>query len=188
MATKYLQKFESASQLIAHAPDTGAAQGIGSIDGQVFVNEAGTARPIGQPAMVTETGDFTVTQAEHANRTTLLGNAAGGAVTLPAATGSGNKYRMVVSVLLTSAAWTITCGAATILNGMALINNTGDSSTATVDAYPTGASDEIFAFTQSLGAGKIGDFVEFEDIAAGIFAVRAHIQGEADPATPFASA
>jgi hypothetical protein len=187
MATKYIEKFETAAALIAAAPDTGKALGVGAIDGQLFVNEGGVAKPVGQPTMVTETGSFTASQAEHANRTTLLGAAAGGTVTLPAATGSGDKYRFVVSVLLTSAAWAITAPAGSILNGMALINNTGDSTAATVDAYPTGASDEQFNFTQSVGGGKIGDWVEVEDIVSGIYAVTAFIQGQPDPTNPFAS-
>lgn len=189
MATKYVQKFDTEAEFIANAPDTGQHQGLASVSGVLVSNEGGVMRPVGNPAIVSLTQAVTLSKLLHAGRTCVINLAAGFAITLPAATGSGDRYRLVFGTALTTTSTVvITAGAATILKGLALINNTGDSSAATVDAYPAGASDEKFTFDHALGAGEVGDWVEFEDIASGVFAVRAHIGAEPDPATPFASA
>jgi hypothetical protein len=46
MATKYVEKFESTAQFLAHAPDNGKAAGIGEVDGVLYANIGGEARQI----------------------------------------------------------------------------------------------------------------------------------------------
>ena len=120
--------------------------------------------------------------------TLRLDLAAGFAVTLPAALGSGRKFRFVVGTLLTSGTYIVKVANATdVMAGGVTINDIGDTSAATADFFPTAASSDTFTMTASLGAGKIGDWVEFEDIKSGFWAVRGSLQGLTDPATPFSA-
>jgi hypothetical protein len=134
------------------------------------------------------TSTRTVTKANDSGRTIVYNRAAGGTVTLPASTGGGDKYRVVVGTLLTSATLIIKVANSTdVFTGGVLINDIGDTSAATADFWPTAATSDTMTMTQSLGGGKIGDFFEVEDIAAGFWAVRGVLQGMTDPATPFSA-
>lgn len=121
--------------------------------------------------------------------TLTLDKAAGLTVTLPASSGSGRKFRFVVGTLLTSNTYKIQVANATdVMNGGVTINDIGDTSAATADFFPTASTSDTFTMTATLGAGKIGDWVEFEDISSGHWAVRGALQGVTDPATPFTAA
>lgn len=188
MATKYIEKFDSADQLQAAAPDTGSARAIGVVSGQLCFSDGTNIVPVNKTALLSLTAGATLDAETHSNRTLVVNAAAGVALTLPDATGTGDKYRVVIGTLLTSGDVTVTAPSGSILKGIALINDIGDSTAATVDAYAAGTSDEIFTFDQSAGGGKVGDWLELEDVATGVYAVRAHLTGQVDPATPFTSA
>ena len=138
--------------------------------------------------IVSATATLAVTNALHVGRTVVLNAAAGFVTTLPAATGSGDKYRFVVGTLLTSSTLVVQVTGDDVMYGGISINNTGDTGAATVDFYPTAADSDTITLTASVGAGKIGDFIEVEDIAADVWAVHGVLQGEADPVTPFSAA
>jgi hypothetical protein len=113
-----------------------------------------------------------------------LNRAAGTAVTLPHATGSGKRYRFVVGTA--SNANTIATAPTTdVFAGQILINNTGDTSAATVDSYPTAANSNKISPTTVGGGGAVGDWIEVEDIAAGVWQVHGAFQLALDPVTPF---
>lgn len=124
----------------------------------------------------------------HAGRTNTLALAAGFVVTLPAAKGTGNKYRFLVKTALTSGTYVVKVANGTdVFTGGVLINDIGDTTAATADFFPTAASSDTYTMTASLGGGKAGDWVEFEDYAAGFFAVNGVMTGVTDPATPFSA-
>jgi len=187
MAIKYVEKFDSVSQLAAFAPVTGKQVGIGSVGGQLYAYDGSNFVPVGKTPVVTLTAGATLTPAAHSNRTVVYDAAAGGALVLPAATGSGDVYRVRIKTALTGDL-TVTAPAGTILKGAALVNDIGGSAAATSDMFAAGASDEVFTFAFAIGGGKVGDYVEFEDIASGVYGVFAVLSGETDPATPFSSA
>lgn len=187
MATKYIEKFQSTSQLAAFAPVTGSAAGIGVVSGQLYVYDGTNFVPAGKSAIVSLTAGATLTPEAHSNRTVVFNAAAGGAIVLPAATATGNKYRIVVGTALSSGDLTVTVPAGSIMKGVAHVNDIGDSAAATDDSFAAGASDERLTFTQAIGGGKVGDFIELEDIATGVYAVLAELQGVTDPTTPFSS-
>lgn len=138
------------------------------------------------PPAISITGGITITQALHAGRQLILNAAAGGAVVLPSATGSGDSYYFVVGTLLTSASWAFTSGGSGKFNGGIDINDTGDTTAATADFFPcVNGTTATVTLAQSAGAGKRGDWIEFTDIASGQWAVRGMLQGELDPTTPF---
>lgn len=136
----------------------------------------------------THTASVTVTRVKHAGKTNLLSAAAGMTVTLPAAIGSGARFRFVVKTTATSGDYVVKVANGTdVFRGGIHINDTGDSAAATNDFAPTASTSDTFTMGYAIGGGKMGDWVEIEDIAAGFFVVRGQMQGVTDPATPFSA-
>lgn len=135
------------------------------------------------------TANFTLTRRNHAGRTLVLNAAAGlSAVVLPAAIGSGARYRFLVGTTITSNTIVIKVANATdVMVGGVIINDIGDSSAATSDFFPTASTSDTITLTAAIGAGKKGDWIELEDFASGFFAVHGCLQGETDPANPFSA-
>jgi hypothetical protein len=134
------------------------------------------------------TSTVSLTRAAHAGRTVVVDDVDGGTMTLPAASATGDKYKIMVGTALTSAALIVKVANDTdVFVGGVFINDIGDSTAATADFFPTASTSDTITLTQSIGAGKIGDWLEFEDVKAGYWAVRGVIQGVTDPSTPFSA-
>lgn len=134
------------------------------------------------------TASVSATRRANAGRSNILKAAAGLTVTLPASTGSGDRYRFIVGTAAASGSYVVKVVNSTdVFAGGILINDIGDTTAATADFFPTAASSDTFTMTYTLGAGKVGDWVEFEDIALGFWFVRGALQGLTDPATPFSA-
>ena len=140
------------------------------------------------PAPVTITGAITLSNALHVGRPLLLNAVAGGLITLPAATGSGDTYDLNVIASLTSAAWIFRTNVATgdRFTGGVEIDDTGDTAALAAAAFfPAGASDEVLTLAFAATLGTIGTYVTLRDIASGIWQVRGYLGGSVDPATPW---
>jgi hypothetical protein len=134
------------------------------------------------------TASVTATRKANAGRTNVLKAAAGLTVTLPASTGGGDVYRFVAGTTLTSNDYIVKVANSTdVFRGGIVMNDIGDSSAATADFHPTASTSDTFTMPSATGGGKIGVWVEFEDISAGFWAVRGDMQGVTDPATPFSA-
>lgn len=136
------------------------------------------------------TASASATRQGNAGRTTVLNAAAGMTLTLPATAAArlGEVYRVVIGTTGTSNAYIVKVANTTdVFKGGVVINDIGDSTAATVDFFPTASTSDTFTLTASIGAGKAGDWVEFEAIAAGVWAVRGAVQGVTDPTTPFSA-
>lgn len=130
---------------------------------------------------------LTLTQADHDGRTVRFSAASGSAVTLPAATGSGMRVRLVVSVTVTSNNHTVACNGTDEFAGTILQTDTDTSDT--LASYPALAADNFDTITMngSTKGGLIGDWLEIEDIASGTWAIIGHINGTGTVATPFSA-
>ena len=127
----------------------------------------------------------TLTPARHAGTTCVLNLAAGFTVTLPAATGSGMKYRLINGIAGNAYIVAVT-GNDTFVGGV-FINDVGDSAAATADFYRPASTDNKITMLTAAGGGAVGDFLEFEDIVADKWAVFGVFQTATDPATPFST-
>jgi len=136
------------------------------------------------PSPVTITGDDTITVEEHAGRLIRLSAAAGQAITLPAATGSGVKYRFLVATSITSNSTTIKAASADdSFVGMALLGQDSADTVVQFDAV-AGTSDTISLNGGTTG-GIIGMTIDIEDQAEGSFYVRVEGTATGTEATPF---
>ena len=141
------------------------------------------------PAIHTFVATDSVTIAEHAGRTLLLGEVGGNAavtLTLPAATGTGAVYKFIVSVTNTSNYKIQVADATDTIDGIMLYL---DEDGTAVTAFPTvGASDTVTLNGGTTG-GIVGDYLEIVDIAADKYHVRGvmRVAAGANPATPFSA-
>jgi hypothetical protein len=122
--------------------------------------------------------------------TYLLSTAAGSVLTLPAATGSGIRIKVVVITTATSGAHKVLTSPITdVLVGQA-VGATAAGATLKFSAATAGAFHSIqmpFAGTQPSG-GFEGDVFDFTDIAAGKWHVEAMYQSGTTATTPFSTA
>lgn len=126
---------------------------------------------------------------EDAGRVCLLNTAAGSTVTLPRATGSGAVYTFVVSLLATSNSHIVKVGNATDgMVGSAVIADTDTANaTLTFMAATAGTDDTITLNRSTTGSVTRGESIIVQDVAAGVFAVRAALSATGSPATPFSA-
>jgi hypothetical protein len=131
----------------------------------------------------------TITAAEHGGRTILLDTAAGSVVTLPAATGSGVKFRFLVSVVPTSNSHIIkVANANDTFTGQVL--SVSDDAGFPVKGYTadaTAGADTITLNRTTTGGTVKGEFVIVEDYAANKWSVTGVIAATGTEATPFSA-
>ena len=132
---------------------------------------------------------ISLTAVEHDGRTVVFDTAAGSIVTLPASVGEGARFRCVVSVLATSNSHVLKCVGTDMMQGACGIVDT-DTSDATIQfaALVGDTFDTVTMNRTTSGLGAPGDWVEVEDVVAGVWAVRGVIRASGTVVTPFSSA
>ncbi|HYF28586.1 MAG TPA: hypothetical protein VD931_22795 [Baekduia sp.] len=125
---------------------------------------------------------LTLTAAAHDGKTVLLDTAAGTTITLPAATGSGARFRLVVSVAATSNQHRINVVGNDAFFGTAtLAQDGGDTSV----LFEAGTDADQINLNGTTTGGTKGATVELEDIATDVWAVRIVSAATGTEATPF---
>jgi hypothetical protein len=129
-----------------------------------------------------------VTEALHDGKTICLDTLAGSTCTLPAATGSGARFRFVVTVVNTSLAHVVKVTGNDVMFGNIITNSTGDTPDL-AQIWPTAAdSDTISLNATTTGGLAIGDFIVAEDVVADKWAVYGVTTSSGAEATPFSAA
>lgn len=118
--------------------------------------------------------------------TILTVNAAAGlTLTLPAAAGLGDMYRIVLGTTVTSNTVVIkVANSSDIMTGLALSAADGGSS---VNGWETAASSDTITFDGSTTGGIKGDFIELIDCAANTWAVQVRSSSTGTEASPFSA-
>jgi len=129
---------------------------------------------------------LTVTRDLHDGKTITLNRAAGIAVTLPAATGTGAIYTFFVGTTVTSNTTTIKVADATdTMSGIVLVN--GDTAANAAEAFGTAATDDTITLNGSTTGGLKGDWFILQDVASDLYSVRGAISATGTEATPFSA-
>lgn len=131
---------------------------------------------------------LTLVTATHNGKTFAFDTAAGSIATLPAATGSGAKFRFQVTVLATTNGHEVKTVGTDEFVGYCLIIDV-DTADATI-AFAAQAADDFdrILFNRSTtGLATPGDWIEVEDIAAGVWAIKGAAVATGSVATPFIS-
>jgi hypothetical protein len=129
---------------------------------------------------------LTVTQALHDGKTILLDQATGVAVTLPAMTGSGAKYRFALTVNTSGGSQVITATGAHLFGSLAIGDDTGVGTLFTNRLANSAGGSTTITLDGSTKGGRKGDWLEIHDVATGIGMVRGQLNASGTEATPFA--
>ncbi|GEM_PF-531695 len=128
---------------------------------------------------------LTLSEATHDGKIVTLNRAAGIAVTLPAATGSGAKFRLFVGTTVTSNTTTIkVADASTTMVGFAAVYQDGGNTALMIEA---GGTDDTITLDGSTTGGIIGDMIELIDIATNLWFVDVKISATGTEASPFSA-
>lgn len=180
-----------------HNHDLAAASTLGESDQYPTIN-ASTGRGAyvtgaqlrafagGQGGLVSATAStLAVTAAAHAGRTVVLNRGAGCTATLPAATGTGNRYRFVVGT--TSTAYVIQVTTDDTMNGQFMLL---DNDAAAQASYAAISGDDTLTMNATTKGGQVGDWFECQDIAADVWSVTGCgvVPAGSNPADPFSAA
>lgn len=118
-----------------------------------------------------------------------LDTATGSTVTLPPATGSGAKYRFVVSALATSNSHVIkVANSSDAMQGGIVIADTDSSGAASSFFAVAGTSDTITLNRSTTGSVVVGETITIRDVANNRYQVEGLLAGTGTVATPFSAA
>jgi hypothetical protein len=122
-----------------------------------------------------------ITEATHDGKIITLNKADGVAVTLPAATGSGAKYKFIVGTTVTSVGYIIKVTGNDTMVGKAFVCQDGGD---TVVGFEIGGTDDTLTLNGTTTGGLKGDVIEVIDIAADLYFVDLRLAATSTEATP----
>lgn len=131
----------------------------------------------------------TLTQKDHAGGVVVLARAAGVTVTLPAATGTGDIYRIIIGTTATSNANIIKVANATdVMNGSLALQQDTDSA-GTLKLWAAADSDDTMTFAgAATTGGTAGAFIQCIDYKSGFWSCQAWTKSSGGAeATPFSA-
>lgn len=131
--------------------------------------------------------------AADSGKTIKLDTAAGTVVTLPAATGSGAKYKFLVTVLATSNSHKNQVASATdffigTIEGVSDDPATVKGWIAANSGTVATNSDTVTLNRTTTGSVSVGEWIDVEDVATATWAIRGMITQTGTEATPFTAA
>lgn len=142
---------------------------------------------------ISVTGSSVTLGTTHVGRITTLNRAAGIAVTLPAATGSGDAYTLVIGTTFTGAATVAVASATDYMVGTAILFQDAGATVVGFATDNTGTvateSDTLSLFGVALSNGGVkGAIVRLVDMAAAVWFVEYVSDAGGTEATPFSVA
>lgn len=118
-------------------------------------------------------------------KTVVLDRAAGIAVTLPAASGSGGRYRFFVKTTVTSNSNTIkVANASDVMQGTCVVLQDGGD---TMVGFEAGSTADTITGNGTTTGGLRGDVWDLEDAGQNLWLVRGQIAATGTEATPFSA-
>lgn len=137
------------------------------------------------PPVAVTGATLTCSRDVHGGRVIAINAAAGCAVTLPNATGTGSVFRFFIGTTITSNSTTIKVNNATdVMSGRAFVISDG---AAAVLGYATAASSDTITLNGTTTGGIAGDTIEIIDVSPGIFQVKVLTSATGTEATPFSA-
>ena len=124
---------------------------------------------------------LTLNDGGHAGQTVVSNLAGAQTVTLPAATGTGNLYRLFVKTTKTGDL-VISCAGSDVMNGVVTV-----STDAAGVAILAAAANNTLTMNGSTTGGVQGSHVELQDVASGVWRVSGGLVSTGTEATPFST-
>lgn len=134
-------------------------------------------------AVTITSATLTVTADAYAGNRIILNRAAGIAVTLPAATGTGISYEFIMLVDASGAHTIKVANATDVMMGVAYLGNDA----AGASCFYTADTSDTISLNGSTTGGYKGARIIVDDIAAGFWAVNVLSEASGTEATPFSA-
>lgn len=115
---------------------------------------------------------LTLTEAAHDGKIIALDTAAGSIVTLPAATGSGARFRFLVTVTATTNSHIVKVTTNDTMTGFVYVNDVDGTAPA---FYKATSTDDTITMNRTTTGGVIGDFLECVDMLADLWFVTGNV-------------
>lgn len=203
MSTRFIRKESGTTKLLDRSTDAGVQ--YDTADGFLKYSDAGTVRNIVETAKaqilagkqiqgiapLSITGSSQIlTVAAHDGIPLIVNRAAGCAITLPAATGSGACFRIWIGTTLTSGSFSVAVASGTdFMRGAAYTVGAAQATFLTANSGTVATESDTVTFNRTTtGLGTIGDYLEFFDIAAAVWSVELEYASSGTAATPFSAA
>jgi len=128
---------------------------------------------------------LSLTMATHGGATVVANRAAGITMTLPAASGSGVKFKVVIGTTVTSNSLIVKVANATdIMAGMATF---AQDAADTAVSFETASDSDTITLNGSTTGGIKGDIIELEDVSSGLWSVTLLGSATGTEASPFSA-
>ena len=165
--------------------DSNGDRQVAASGGTISIEAGGRLNNLEGVVNVTDS-TLSVTVASHNGKTITLNRAAGQAVTLPASTGGGARFRFVVGTTITSNTTTIkAANASDSIQGFSTV--VSDDSAAAKGFAATAGTDDTITLDGTTRGGYVGDVITVEDIAENRFQVEVVGRASGTEATPFSA-
>ncbi len=136
-------------------------------------------------APIAVTASTTLSRDVHAGTTVVVNAAAGLTLTLPASTGKGDEYEIVIGTTVTSnSIITKVANATDVMTGVAM--NAADGGDTAV-AFETASTSDTITMNGTTTGGIKGDRIRLKDIASGLWSVTVIGSASGSEATPFSA-
>jgi hypothetical protein len=165
---------------------------------QTFTNKTLTAPVITSPIInrtpvTLAAATLSLTQALHDGKTVVVTKTDGTTITLPAATGTGARFRIVQGAKVASVGTVVQVASATDYFRGAQYAATDNGSGAgltwpTANTATVATESDTITWDGSTKGGNIGDVIELEDIATAVWLLKAFVDATGTEATPFSVA
>ena len=159
---------------------------IGSVAFAATATEVNRAADV-STRLVAAGATLAVTEALHDGKIILLDTAAGSICTLPAATGSGARFRFQVSVIATSNSHIAKVANANDTMVGQIITVSDDAANVYKPFFAAGTDDTITLNRTTTGSTRKGEWFELIDIAANLWHVQGTTASTGTEATPFSA-
>lgn len=153
-----------------------------NLQSSLTINDPLLTNPKLQEGFVNITAATTLNANDHAGRLMRFNVAAGVTVTLPAATGTGNRYRFCVNTTVTSSADIIQVTGNDAFYGVIHVAQDGGD---TSIAFEAGSDADQISLNGSTTGGIAGDYIEVIDMATDKWLALGFTQATGTEATPF---
>ena len=186
-----LDTVADADQFPIYDASSGRTKSCTATDIQTYIAGAATAAEIARAAdvstrLIAAGSTLSVTEALHDGKTIKLDAATGSVCTLPASSGSGARFRFVVHTIATSNSHIVkVANASDVFYGFATVLQDGGDTA--VHFETASDSDTITLNRTTTGSTMKGEWIEVEDIATGVWAVRIQVARTGTEATPFSA-
>lgn len=153
------------------------------------VNELNNVADVsGRVVAVTPTAASTVTldPATHGDKTILITTSTiSFNVAVPALTGTGNRYRIVLGASLSSATMTITAPGAHLFGAVQQNTDSANGTSGFTVGQINAAGSTVITLNGTTQGGRKGDYIEIEDVATSHGQIRGTLNASGSEATPF---